>query len=394
MRGYRQFLLGVFGILIIYALAELSQPRPLDWTMTLSKDDKNPLGGFIIFNQLAEFFPNARIESFQLPIYDLASDNKKNNTAYFLVDPFLNLSAADANQLLDYAASGNYVFLAASDFSAGLMDTLHIKTANRFGFVRADTSWVNFTNPVLRSSNGYSFHSPYIEEYLTSFDTSRSIVLGRTNGQAVNFIKMPVGQGAFFIHTSPVCFSNYFILRNNNAEYTAAALSYIPNDVSAIYWDEYYKRGSTQSGNPFRFLLRNKFLKWTYWIAIVSLVLYVWFGSKRKQRIIPVIEPLRNSTLDFVETVGKLYYEQHDNRNIALKKINYFLEFVRTNFYLSTTLLNESFQDSLAKKTALPKQAIAELIWTIQEVNQSQTISDGLLLNLNNKIDNFYVKAS
>src|ERR1035437_883795 len=122
MRGYRQFLLGVFGILIIYALAELSQPRPLDWTMTLSKDDKNPLGGFIIFNQLAEFFPNARIESFQLPIYDLASDNKKNNTAYFLVDPFLNLSAADANQLLDYAASGNYVFLAASDFSAGLMD--------------------------------------------------------------------------------------------------------------------------------------------------------------------------------------------------------------------------------------------------------------------------------
>jgi hypothetical protein len=393
MKGYKQFLFAIFGILVIYVLAELSQPSPLDWTMTLSKDDKNPLGGYILFDQLSTFFPKARIESLQLPPIDLTGDNKKNKTAYFLIDPYLNLSSDDCDQLLEYAACGNYVFIAANDFSISLMDSLHIRTSNRFGLFRADTSRVNFTNPILRSENDYSFHSPYIEEYLTAFDTARSIVLGRTNRQAINFIKVSVGEGAFFINTSPVCFSNYFILRNNNAEYTGKALSYIPDGVSAIYWDEYYKRGSTESNNPFRFLLRNRFLRWSFWIALVSLVLYVWFGSKRKQRIIPLIEPLQNNTLDFVETVGKLYYEQHDNRNIALKKINYFLAFVRTNFYLSTILLNESFEDSLAKKTALPKQAIAELIRIIQEVNQSQSISDGLLLNLNNRIDNFYVKA-
>src|ERR1700722_19229973 len=100
MKGYRQFLFGVVGILIIYVLAELSQPKPLDWTMTLSKDDKNPLGGFILYEQLTDFFPKARIESFQLPVYDLAGDNKKKNTAYFLIDPFLDLSSADAEQLV------------------------------------------------------------------------------------------------------------------------------------------------------------------------------------------------------------------------------------------------------------------------------------------------------
>src|SRR5580704_17335586 len=115
MKGYKQFLFAIFGILVIYVLAELSQPSPLDWTMTLSKEDKNPLGGYILFDQLSTFFPKARIESLQLPPIDLTGDNKKNKTAYFLIDPYLNLSSDDCDQLLEYAACGNYVFIAAND---------------------------------------------------------------------------------------------------------------------------------------------------------------------------------------------------------------------------------------------------------------------------------------
>jgi len=182
-------------------------------------------------------------------------------------------------------------------------------------------------------------------------------------------------------------------LKDNNAEYTAGALSYIPAGVSAIFWDEYYKQVHSPSLNPFRFLLSDNHLKWAYWIALSTLILYVWFGSKRRQRIIPVMEPLRNSTLDFVNTVGKLYFNQHDNRNIAIKKINYFLEFVRTNFYLSTTLLNSALQDALAKKAYLSKEEIGDLFGAIQEVDQSASVSDRLLLELNKKIDNFYINA-
>ena len=103
------------------------------------------------------------------------------------------------------------------------------------------------------------------------------------------------------------------------------------------------------------------------------------------------MEPLRNSTLDFVNTVGKLYFNQHDNRNIAVKKINYFLEYIRTNLFLSTGILNTAFEDALAKKTGLPREEIADLIRILQEVDHNQSISDLILLELNKRIDKFYL---
>jgi len=48
VKGYFKFLLA-FGLLfVIYVIAEINRPQAVDWTITLSKDDKNPYGGFIV----------------------------------------------------------------------------------------------------------------------------------------------------------------------------------------------------------------------------------------------------------------------------------------------------------------------------------------------------------
>jgi hypothetical protein len=391
MKGYRKFLFGVIAILIIYVVAEVGQPKPLDWTMTLSKGDQNPLGGYILYQQLSDIFPDARIDIYSSPVTDQIKSKNPKNTAYLLFGPVLNLSSNDCDELFKYVASGNYVFLSTNDFSQAFMDTFKIKTSNRFGLVKTDSNWVSLTNPSMGPETGYSFRSPYFEEYITHLDSAATVVLGKINSEEVNFVKIAIGEGAFFIHTSPICFSNYFLVRNNNAEYAAKALSYIPHDISAVYWDEYYKQSHAETSNPMRFMMSNPDLRWVYWIVLLTLVLYLLFASKRRQRIIPVMEPLRNSTLDFVNTVGKLYFNQHDNRNIAVKKINYFLEYIRTNLFLSTGILNTAFEDALTKKTGLPREEIADLIRILQEVDQNQSISDLILLELNKRIDKFYV---
>ena len=201
---------------------------------------------------------------------------------------------------------------------------------------------------------------------------------------------MTYGDGALFIHAAPLCFSNYFILKNNNAEYTSKALSYIPGNVSKIYWDEYYKMGPGGSRNPLRFILTNPFMRWAFRIAILGIVIFILFEMKRKQRIIPVLPALQNTTLDFVRTVGNVYFNQHNNKNIAVKKINYFLEFLRSKFHLSTSQLNEEFISVLAKKSGVTTLEIQDLVTAIQEVNDSTTVNDQLLLYLNKKIDIFY----
>jgi hypothetical protein len=114
---------------------------------------------------------------------------------------------------------------------------------------------------------------------------------------------------------------------------------------------------------------------------------------KRRQRVIPVITPLRNTTLDFIKTVSSVYFNQKDNSSIASKKINYFLEFVRQRFYLQTQHLDENFIQQLSRKSGVEKANVDYLVQLVGEVNSGYAVSDKLLLTLNHQIENFYKQA-
>jgi hypothetical protein len=180
------------------------------------------------------------------------------------------------------------------------------------------------------------------------------------------------------------------MLFKNNKEYTAKALSYIPGGVTKIYWDEFYKLGSAAATTPLRFFLSNEFLLWALRLSVIALVLYILFEMKRRQRVIPVITPLRNSTLEFVKTVSNVYFNQKDNNSIANKKINHFLEFIRNRFYLSTQQLNEDFITQLSRKSGVARANIDDIFRLINDSNAGYAVNDKYLLTLNQQIDNFY----
>jgi hypothetical protein len=393
LKGYTKFIVAFTFLLTVYIVAELNRPKPVDWNITLSKEDKDPYGTYILYHQLKDFFPSAQINSYRLPVYDQVNNFSRSNTAYLLIEPNLQISREDMDELLNYVVTGNYVMLSAENFSNTLMDTLKFKTMRRFDLITGDSSYIDFRNPLLRAPEKYRFNRVTIDGYFTSFDTARSVVLGTNHKDDVNFIKMPYGEGAFFIHTSPLTFSNYFILSGENAGYTAKVMSYLPRNLKLLFWDEYYKLGPSGSDNPLRFLLNDPFLKWALRIALITMLIFVLFEMKRRQRIIPQIAPLRNSTLDFVTTVGNVYFNQRDNKNIAEKKISYFLEFVRSRFFLVTTHLDEEFRQALARKSGMDRSDVDELLYLIGWVKTNGFVPDDILLSLNNKIDSFYQTA-
>jgi hypothetical protein len=393
VKGYRTFIWIFVVLLALYIVAEINRPKPFDWRVTISKEDKNPYGGYVLYHELNSLFPTAAISSFRLPVYNQVDNFSDSNTAYLLIGQQLELSKEDVDELLNYVLQGNYVFLSSSALGKRISDSLHISTNTKFDLGKSDSVTINFDNPNLHAANDYRFYRFTIDEYFEKFDSSKTIVLGSNQYHNPDFIQINYGSGAFFVHSSPLCFSNYFMLTANNYEYTAKALSYLPKNVKQIYWDEYYKLGPTGSQNPLRFVLSNVNLRWAFRIAIFAMLVFVLFEMKRKQRIIPVIEPLRNSTLDFVETVGSVYFNRHDNKNVAQKKIQYFLEYIRSHFYLSTTYLNEEFIQSLIKKAAVPEADVRNLMLYIETVSQHDKVSDELLLQLNQSIDSFYNKA-
>jgi hypothetical protein len=169
-------------------------------------------------------------------------------------------------------------------------------------------------------------------------------------------------------------------------------LSYIPANVSKLYWDEFYKTGRGGPTTPLRVFLMNEYLRWALRLALIGMVIYVLFQIKRKQRIIPVIEPLKNTSLDFIKTVASVYFNERNNNSIAAQKINYFLEFIRHRFHIATHFLDEDFKQQLGRKSGLDQDTVNDLVSLMINVSAQAQVSDNVLLSLNNKIDNFYKK--
>jgi hypothetical protein len=381
-------------LFILYVLMEIYKPREQDWSLSLSREDKNPYGSYILYDRLKDIFPKAEITSYRKPVYDQVNNSVDSNTAYLLIDPSVDLSKDDVAEILKYVAQGNYVFLSANFYGRDLLDTLHFNN-DEFFYAPLDkrNGNLNFTNQTLLTDSGYTCKRYLVDGFFSRFDSSRYEVLGKFNSKEVNFIRIPWGHGAFLVHASPLCFSNYFLMLPGKDDYTAKALSYIPKTVGQIYWDEFYKLGPEGSDNPLRYFLNNQMLRWALRLAFLAMVIYVFFESKRRQRIIPVIEPLKNTTLDFVGTVGNVYYERRDNKNIALKKINYLMDFIRNRLFISTSLPEAELVRAVAHKTGVPEAEVQNLFTNLNRVQEVDMLDDVSLIAVSNMIDEFYVKA-
>ncbi len=394
MKSYKISVVVAVLLLLLYIIAQVNKPKPLDWNVTLSKGDKNPYGAYILYNQLKNLFPDASINSYREPMYTKLHETHYTNAAYIALSPDIATDTLDDAAACKFVESGNYIFISAFNISKKLRDTLGIKLAKTFTINTKDTISVNFVSPSLKSVKNYSSSKAILNEYFDSIKRPDStIVLGVTSKGRPNFIRVNCGDGAFFVHAAPLCFSNYFILKDGNNAYTSKALSYIPSNVSTIIWDEYYKLGRSGATTPLRFFLNNSFLCWALWLSIIGLLLYVLFNIKRKQRIIPIITPLQNATLDYIKTIAGVYFGQKDNKAIAQKKLQYWQSFVRQHFYLQTTYLNDDFVQQLVKKSGVGVGYIENILHYISIVDNS-IINDRLLMDINTTVDEFYKQVN
>ncbi|MGB5528331.1 MAG: hypothetical protein WBQ32_00015, partial [Ignavibacteriaceae bacterium] len=108
------------------------------------------------------------------------------------------------------------------------------------------------------------------------------------------------------------------------------------------------------------------------------------------QRVIPIIPPLRNTTVEFVETVGNLYYQQKDFKNIAEKKISYFLDFIRNKYFIKTGSFDEETIRKISDKSSLSIGKLNSIFREIEKINRSQKITEEDLININYHLEKFY----
>ncbi|MBS1975272.1 MAG: DUF4350 domain-containing protein, partial [Bacteroidetes bacterium] len=183
--------------------------------------------------------------------------------------------------------------------------------------------------------------------------------------------------------------TNFFLLHKNNKEYYDDSFSYLPENIKVLVWGDFF-RNNDNDFSPLQFLLSDPSFRWAFWLLfLLFLIIYV-FESKRRQQMIPDIAPLRNSSLDFVKTVGRLYYQQRNNLDLAHKMTAHFLSNVRARYSLPTSNLDKNFVEQLSYKSGLKKDLAADLVELIKMIQQKQSLSDEELIGFNQKVEEFY----
>jgi hypothetical protein len=386
MRDFKIYISVASILLIIYLAAQYNKPSPINWQPTLYYQDKIPFGTNILHNELPHFFPGATVINTNKTLYEQLKNDTTSGSNYLVISKTVNLSKIDYSAMVKFISLGNTVFISAFNWQGTLADTLKLMTGQEF---KKKNVWLNFTNSKLSQANGYHFDKDISNEYFDSFDTLHAVSLGKNEDGHSNFLSFKYGKGTLYLCTNPLLFTNYGLLTNHGDDYAAKALSYFPK-TETLFWDEYQNGDIPDDPSPMRVFFSYASLQWAYYISLVSLVIFILYEKKRRQRIIPVIEPLKNSTVDFAKVVGQVYYEQRNNMNIAQKKIVFFLEHLRTKYYLKTTLLDMEFIRLLSQKTGTTYSFALEVVNHINYVSVQKQITDGELIKLNRLIEQFY----
>lgn len=385
------------GLLMVL---QYSQPKKLNWFPSYVAQHKIPYGTKVFNDLIVQRFTD--VEQVTISPFQFLNANPEISGTYVFINGSIDFDQVELDKLLNWTAEGNTLIVASANFGENILDSLGLETAGLFdGLIEDKGQLHQLVHPKLKTEKAFPIRKDSYTNYFSEIDTSNTTVIGivdhlnvdeKISTQHFNVISTSFGKGKIILSTFPKAFTNYFILKDENRKYTAGLLSYIDTE-STLFMDNHHKDGKAFYTSPLYIFLNNKALKWAYYLMLIGAVMYVIFEGKRKQRAIPIVTPLKNQTMAFTRTIADMYFEKKEQKQIAEYKIKYFLEYVRSRFYLNTTQKSKDFYQNLASRSAHDTDEIETLFTFISTLENKSTISDKELIELNSAIDKFKLRA-
>ncbi len=396
------------AIYMILTAEKQDSKKVLNKRLSFRTQDKIPYATYVAFNSLNFFFPDASISKNNkepgywdsLSIYD-------DRQLLIIVSPYFMPDDNELTKLIDFVKSGNDIFISSLFIADNAQKAFKISSTYfdyslLFSSRRGDdTLHISLQPEFAKEKIEYEYPGRKFSSYFIETDTSRVYNLGYDNLGNINFIKLNAGKGNVFVQQAPLAFSNYFLLYKNNMSYYENAFAFLSKNKKQVVWDEYYlnkrfenntNRSDNQDKGFMSVLFQHRGLKWAFIAALLLLVLYVLSEMRRKQRFIPIIKKPANDSLEFVKTIGRLYFDRGDHRNLSRKMSAYFLEHIRNRYKLATGKLNDDFIKALQFKTGFPEEELRSIVGFINNL-ESTTVTGEQLKIFHLKLEEFYKKT-
>lgn len=372
-QSVRTYLIMLVVVVTAIIVLDSTKPKPINWAPTYSISDKIPFGLYVFNQEMKSILKIDTLEQVNVTPYEFFGEkyfiesltgSYDTKGTFLAVNNFPAFDDKSLSELLEFSSKGNTVFLSMKTIPQMLLDSLKVEFRSDFNLTENSAIWL--TNEKLGSEK-YNLIEGLGSNYFSEIDTLKTTILGYQGvDQAyANFIKVPYKKGNFYLHLQPAAFTNYHLLKNNHFQYTEKVLSYIPK--GNVFW---YTRDLTEgyiSQNPMRFIFSQPALKTAWYLFLGGMLIFIVFNVKRKQRIVPIIEPLPNTTVEFTKTIGNLYFQEGNHHTVIDKKIIYLLDKIRRDYLLDTTVLDEKFIQRLQQKTGKNIEDLKQLFTKINQ---------------------------
>ncbi len=394
-----------------------------DWSESYKVDSDQPYGGYAMYELMKNTFSDYQFKDIG-SLKDELPETTDNPATYVFLGYGMYLDSIRAEKLLDFVGNGNNAFIMArylpadfiSDFLA--FEDCDLNYNRSYSIYNDSTVNAKLIHPKLKNTTSFTHKYRHKTrsrnwEYINWSDYCYDEIpdyleLGFMNDSLANFIRIPHGNGYFYLHSTPIMFSNINLIEEGKRDYVEKVLGHIED--GDIYWDKENPIGGIPSRidetggtvntgadltdkTPLQFILSQRSLAWAWYLLLASGLLYLMFRAKRRQRIIPVLEPNVNTSLEFVETIGMLHWQQNDHRQLAMQQMRLFANHVNARYHIpikNMADVNEKMTKRLASVTDIPEVHFEKIFKEYQNIESKSAISEKELVNFHQLMEYFY----
>ena len=402
MKFNRLYIIGVLAFLAIVFLLQYRMPRKFQWTPTYDHRDRQPFGCYVFDSVVKASLPQD-YRVVKKTFYQLSQDSTAAPQGVLMVAESVAFSATDVAAIRRLAARGWRILL-ASEVLGALEDTLHL-----------DNDWHYSPGPLLQyaqkqqardtlvwqrdssySSRLFTYYPQLLPRTISgNVDSLGYHVLSRhqQHNDAPVVVRIPIGQGAIIWVSTPLVFTNYGILDNDNYHYLFRLLTQL--DGLPVVRTESYIPKTAAAQTPLRYILSQQPLRWALYLTLLTILLFMVFTARRRQRAIPVAKEPDNMSLAFARQIGTLYAQRKDYTDAVIKKYTYMAEELRTQLHIDITDVTADTHSLslLALHTGQEESQLAALLDDLRQLAAERrplTATDmtHYIHNMNNIINN------
>ncbi len=394
MKGNIRF--AVFLLLLIGGMFALEQSftKEFSWNPTFSPTDKQPFGCYV-FDEVVSSSLKGNYSFTDKTFYQIDNDSTKAMPKALLsINDYAFMDSVQFKSMVHLLKKGYKIMFVSSNLSPILVDSLKITSHNIYlndDAIKFMTKQVVKRKPLFLADKSFTkrvfwYYPQICNDYFSGVDPSETknpdeqkdnrkqtwlsripaTVIARNKDRNTIAFSKKVGKGELFIVSNPLLFTNYGILDQKNAAYVFSLLSYMKGLPLVRCGVSESKSASAES--PLRYILSQPSLRWSLYLTLITILLFMFFTAKRRQKVIPIIEAPLNQTLDFVKLIGTLYYQKKDHLGLLRKKQIYFVQTVKreTNIDIEEEKLTPELCRRLSNKTGMEPDKINKLLSDIE----------------------------